>query len=143
MSKLIVNNPQGVQEVLEVGQSGSYFDNDLVIWDERVHGIFSRESELGGLVPLDEVVVSENPYDPEHPISQVVRRLTFDAVKKSAQDSVSQTKIDTENTKRAALLALKNRIDVLDGQTDLTAAEVKESFRKLLKFIKIKGLLEV
>lgn len=53
-----------------------------------------------------------------------------------------QAEIDAENTKKAALLTLKNRIEALDGQADLTATELKESARKLVKFLRLKGLLD-
>lgn len=47
-----------------------------------------------------------------------------------------------ETTKRAALAALRARLNELDSQADLTAAEVKEQVRKFLKFIKLKGFLD-
>ena len=38
MRKLLVNNPQGDQEIIEVGEGGGYFDESLVIWDEDKDG---------------------------------------------------------------------------------------------------------
>lgn len=38
MSKLLVNNPQGKQEIIEVDESGGYFDPGRVVWDERDDG---------------------------------------------------------------------------------------------------------
>lgn len=38
MTKLIVNNPQGFQEIIEVGSGGGYFDTSLVVFDERKDG---------------------------------------------------------------------------------------------------------
>ena len=38
MYKLLVNTPQGAQEIIEVGQGGGYFDLSLVLWDERIDG---------------------------------------------------------------------------------------------------------
>jgi hypothetical protein len=38
MSKLLVNAPNGLQELVEVQDGGGYFDSTLVIWDERTDG---------------------------------------------------------------------------------------------------------
>lgn len=38
MAKLLVNTPTGKQQIIEVMETGSYFDTALVIWDERIDG---------------------------------------------------------------------------------------------------------
>lgn len=38
MYKLLVNAPTGKQEIVSVTESGYYFDQSLVLWDERVDG---------------------------------------------------------------------------------------------------------
>src|SRR3990167_7876853 len=38
MPKLLVNAPTGDQRVIEVNESGGYFDESLVLWDERKDG---------------------------------------------------------------------------------------------------------
>lgn len=49
MVKLLVNTPAGDQEVIEVTATGSYFDDDRVLWDERRDGPLP-EITLGGMV---------------------------------------------------------------------------------------------
>ena len=49
MYKLLVNAPSGLQELIEVGEGGSYFDDTLVIWDERKDGPLP-EVTVGGMV---------------------------------------------------------------------------------------------
>jgi len=38
MNKLLINAPTGIQEIIEVGTGGGYFDPSRVLWDERVDG---------------------------------------------------------------------------------------------------------
>ena len=38
MHQLIVENPQGLQEILDITASGSYFDTNRVLWDTRLMG---------------------------------------------------------------------------------------------------------
>ena len=38
MKKLLVNAPTGVQELIEIGPGGGYFDSSRVLWDERTDG---------------------------------------------------------------------------------------------------------
>lgn len=48
--KLIVNSPLGFQEVQQVYESGYYFDETLVVYDERKKGELTAEqlSKVGG-----------------------------------------------------------------------------------------------
>lgn len=48
MSRLLVNNPGGWQEIIAVGDGGGYFDPTLVLWDERVDGPLPAIT-LGGM----------------------------------------------------------------------------------------------
>jgi hypothetical protein len=47
--KLLVNTPTGEQQVIEVGKGGGYFDESLVVWDERTNGPLPAIT-LGGMV---------------------------------------------------------------------------------------------
>lgn len=38
MIKLLIDNPQGIQEIIEVDDGGGYFDSSRIIYDERIHG---------------------------------------------------------------------------------------------------------
>ena len=49
MSKLLVNTPTGLQELIEVGEGGGYFDASRVLWDERTDGVLPSIT-VGGMV---------------------------------------------------------------------------------------------
>lgn len=49
MSKLLVNAPTGVQELIEIGEGGGYFDASRVLWDERIDGTIPNIT-VGGMV---------------------------------------------------------------------------------------------
>jgi hypothetical protein len=36
--KLLVNTPSGLQQVIQIGEGGGYFDQSRVLWDERTDG---------------------------------------------------------------------------------------------------------
>lgn len=60
MYKLLVDNPQGIQEIIEVGEGGGYYDQTKVLWDERVDGRLP-DITPGGLVRQgDELVVDRD-----------------------------------------------------------------------------------
>lgn len=65
MSKLLVNAPTGAQDVIEVGEGGSYFDSARVLWDERVDGPLP-EITLGGMVRVDDSLVFSQARFDEH-----------------------------------------------------------------------------
>jgi hypothetical protein len=47
--KLLVVSPQDKQEIVEVEESGGYYDESKVLWDERKHGLLP-EITLGAMV---------------------------------------------------------------------------------------------
>ena len=49
MIKILVKNPQGIQEIIEVGEGGGYFDASRVLWDERIDGVLPSIT-VGGMV---------------------------------------------------------------------------------------------
>lgn len=46
--KLLVNTPTGLQEIIEIGKGGGYFDAARVVWDERTDGPMP-ELTMGGM----------------------------------------------------------------------------------------------
>ena len=56
MIKLLVNHPSGGQSVIAVDESGGYFDESLVLWDERLDGPMP-EIVVGGMERQGEVLV--------------------------------------------------------------------------------------
>lgn len=49
MSKILVDEPAGSQQIFEVGEGGGYFDPSRVLWDERSDGAMPSVT-LGGMV---------------------------------------------------------------------------------------------
>lgn len=49
MSKLLINTPSGLQELIEVGEGGGYFDISRVLWDEQIDGAIP-DITVGGMV---------------------------------------------------------------------------------------------
>jgi len=56
MIKLLVEAPTGQQEVIEIDESGAYFEPERVLWDERADGPLP-EITLGGMVRVDGALV--------------------------------------------------------------------------------------
>lgn len=55
MFKLLVNTPTGAQEIIEVTATGSYFDPERVLWDERQDGLIDPYPiTLGGMVRVND-----------------------------------------------------------------------------------------
>ena len=50
MAKLLVNSPHGEQTLIEIDDSGWYFDESLVIWDSRADGDLPEDIELGNML---------------------------------------------------------------------------------------------
>ena len=48
--RLLVNTPLGAQDIIEVGEGGSYFDMALVLWDERLDGPLPEAIIVGGMI---------------------------------------------------------------------------------------------
>lgn len=48
--KLLVNTPEGVQDIIVVGEGGGYFDLSLVLWDERLDGPLPDDTIIGGMI---------------------------------------------------------------------------------------------
>ena len=55
MADLLVNTPSGVQQIIQVGEGGGYFDSALVIWDDRIDGPLP-EIRLGGMLRVGDVL---------------------------------------------------------------------------------------
>ena len=82
MSKLLIVSPAGVQEVIEIGRGGAYFDLSKVLWDERIDGPLP-DVTIGGAVRIEAVpAVPETEFLPG--VDAVPASLVFD---QSAYDS--------------------------------------------------------
>lgn len=65
MYKLLVNAPSGKQELIEVSETGSYFDPALVLWDERTDGPLP-EITLGKMQRSGNELITLADFLPEH-----------------------------------------------------------------------------
>lgn len=79
MIRLLVNNPDTGQQVIEIDDSGSYFDESLVLWDERVDGPLP-EIQAGGLVRAgDKLVFSQEIADEDAALKQTILNAVHNA----------------------------------------------------------------
>jgi len=62
---LLVNTPTGSQEIVTVGEGGGYFDESLVLWDERIDGGLP-DITLGGMVRTDGELVFDQARMDQH-----------------------------------------------------------------------------
>ncbi len=95
---ILVNAPTGVQEVVEVGEGGGYFDVARVLWDERVDGDLPAIT-LGGM-------------------KRVNGKLVFDAALLDSHNT-AKAKMDTAKTNAD----LKTQISDLDQKRIRPLAE--------------------
>jgi len=66
MYKLLVEYPDGNQQVVEVTDSGSFFDKTRVLWDERTDGELPDNLELGKIAKQEDELVVLPDYKPEY-----------------------------------------------------------------------------
>lgn len=65
MAKLLVKSPSGEQKIIEVDDSGSYFDKSRVIWDTRKQGEMPVVT-IGKMQLVGNRLVTLDDYLPEH-----------------------------------------------------------------------------
>lgn len=116
MAKLIVNTPSGFQELIEISDSGSYFDDSLILWDERTSGAIPIEvqSQVGGLV------------------KRQGGGFTFDKSKQDAQKAAQDAKKAQEDQKKSDRANAHARVKALDLSKNLSAAEVQQAVKDLI-----------
>lgn len=102
MVKLLVENTLGLQEILEIDKTGSYYDQSKVLWDERLHGKLPDVAveKLGGIKKQDGVLVFD----------AAVKASTDQ--KKAAIEAVETEKESKKNTRRELLAAVDAANDV-------------------------------
>jgi hypothetical protein len=65
MCLLLVNTPSGKQETIEISPTGAYFDQSLVVWDERTDGPLP-EITLGKMQRVDDQLITLADFLPAH-----------------------------------------------------------------------------
>lgn len=66
MPKLLVEFPDGNQQILEISETGSFFDKSKVLWDERTDGELPANLELGKIDKKGNKLVALPDYKPEY-----------------------------------------------------------------------------
>lgn len=74
--KLLVNAPTGFQEVIEVNESGSYFDESRVLWDERDDGELPPIT-LGGMFRSGDSLVFDQAQKDSYDAASLVKQKAF------------------------------------------------------------------
>jgi len=66
MCKLLVNTPNGDQQVINIKESGSYFDQSAVLWDSRIDGDLPENIELGKMLRKGKILIASAEYSKEY-----------------------------------------------------------------------------
>ena len=66
MIKLLINCPLGQQQIIKIDESGGYFDQSRVVWDERYNGDLPEDITLGKMVFDGGNLKTLKDYLPEH-----------------------------------------------------------------------------
>lgn len=66
MPRLLVEYPDGNQQVIEVTDTGSFFDSTKILWDERKQGVLPSGLELGKMAKQEGLLVILPDYTPEY-----------------------------------------------------------------------------
>lgn len=79
MAKMIVNAPNGEQQLIDIEVGGSYFDESLVVWDERKDGKLPDDIVIGSMAKEgnDLIVLPEPIFEaPKEPDPVEIKTLT-------------------------------------------------------------------
>ena len=113
MFKLLVNTPSGEQQIIKVKETGGYFDDSCVIWDERKDGSLPNVT-VGGLL-------------------RVADNLVFDQARQDTHNTAILPLMSAEvRTERDAKLAETDWTQVADAPVDQAAwATYRQALRDI------------
>lgn len=66
MPRLLVNQPSGKQEIVDIDETGSYFDPARVLWDTRIDGALPENIELGKVQRSGDELINAEEFIHEH-----------------------------------------------------------------------------
>lgn len=112
MTLIIVNAPTGEQQKIEIDESGSYFDESLVIWDERKDKPLPENYTLGKLARDENAGVYELP----------------DYINGHSAYIAKQEKILQAETKKAAIAEAVEKDKDFEKLRSMTDTEIDEWF---------------
>jgi len=115
-AKLPVNTPQNHQEVIEVDQSGAYFDKARVLWDEREDG------------PLDPAILSKLGG-----LARNGKTLEVDAVKLEAYQAVVRAEADAKTQAETEIAVAKAAVKSFDLDGKPTTEDLESAVKALVR----------
>lgn len=132
MIKLLINDVTGEQKIEYVSQSGGYFDDSRVLWDERHDGAIPSGVELGKMTRIDKSLVKQNSYITEHQLWLDDKNLK-DAEENRVSLILQEIKSDP------AIQAIKNmsasQIDSYFSSNITTLPQAISILKKLIKIL--------
>lgn len=129
MYKLLVNAPCGEQRIEKVYESGRYFDDSRVLWDERKDGELGSVT-LGKMVRQNGKLIELPDYLPDH------------AAWIASQDAIIAKDSVKNDRDIAALRDMTNQqIDDWFAANVTTAAQLIKLVRKIVKILIRKELI--
>lgn len=130
MYKLLINCPQGEQQIIKIGEGGSYFDMSLVIWDERTDGKLPDDITLGKMRRNGKALETLPDYLPDH--AAFVAALQ---AKTDQQTKKTQLETDTKSDGDLALLRAMSGTEIDDWFT-ANVTNSNQAIRLLKKVVK-------
>jgi len=125
--KLLVNNPQGEQQILDIHVSGSYFEKERILWDEREDGPMPQKA-LGNLGGLSRSMVGGKP---SLKVSQVKV--------KAAKDKRAADKAE-HDAKKLASEERESRLKAFVGM-EIQDADLSDCLGDVIDLLNEKGLI--
>lgn len=66
MYRLLVNSPSGKQDIIHVTETGGYYDQSRVLWDERIDGALPENIEVGKVQRSGNELINAAEFMPGH-----------------------------------------------------------------------------
>jgi len=141
MIKLLINDIDDIQKIIEIEITGNYFDASRILWDERIDGAISDEqlAQVGGFTLIDnEIVFSQDDFDANQALVNAeiinrkkdavrsIRKMKFQFVDDLRDEEFWEGNLSSENKAlvKTYRKALKDITDlVVDENTDIDAIE--------------------
>jgi len=108
MPKLLVNQPSSKQEIIEIAQTGAYYDPARVIWDERTDGVLP-EVTLGKMQRVNNQLITLDDYLPEHAAAVYAESVPNEITMRQAELALREA---------GYLAAVKTWVANLDGELE-------------------------
>lgn len=87
MCKLLVTLPSGEQAIVHIDESGSYYDESLVLWDTRYRGEMPQIT-LGKMRLSDNQLITLDEYIPEHVAAVYAKSIPIEVPMTAAREAL-------------------------------------------------------